>query len=419
MKIAVYHNLPSGGAKRTLQELTRRLAVGHTIDVYSLSGADHAFADLRPWAAAHHVAPFKPLPLLRSPFGRLNQGIRCLDLARLDTVARQVARRIDEGRYDAVFVHPCMYEQAPTVLRYLASTPSVYYCHESNRLLYQAMPPRPHDDAAIGRRRLLNAVDPLPRIYRRQLQRIDQRNLRSADTVLVNSRFTAAAVARIYAVTPEVSYHGVDTSRFRPVPVQKRHMVLSVGSLTRLKGFDFLVESMAQYPVKDRPTLLIASNFEDPLERTYIDQLARERNVNLSIVGSVSDDDLLRLYNEALVVAYAPVREPFGLVPLEAMACGTPVVAVAEGGIPESVVDGETGLLTDRDPTRFAAALARVVTDQALARRLGERGRGHVATQWTWDRATARVEGHLASALDNARGGRARPAGAGRRLRSA
>lgn len=397
MKIAIYHNLPSGGAKRTLGEVTRRLTSRHQIDVYTLSSADHTFSDLAPWVAGHEVIPFRPLPLLRSPLGRLNQAIRAADLVRLDGVARRVARRIDAGGYDVAFIQPCRFEQTPSVLRYLASTPSVYYCHESNRLLYEPMPSRPHDDEAIGHRRLLNALDPLPGLYRRRLRTVDQRNLRKARKVLVNSTFTAGEVARIYGVAAEVSYHGVDTERFKPLHLEKQNFVLSVGSLTRLKGFDFLIDALGRCPESTRPPLVIASNFDAPMERAYLEELARTRKVDLRLQGNVSDEDLVRLYNEAPVVVYAPVREPFGLVPVEAMACGTPVVAVAEGGIPESVVDGETGLLTARDPGQFAQALERLLRDPATARHYGERGRAQVENRWTWDRAATRLEGHFAS----------------------
>jgi len=387
-----------------LAELTRRLSTRHEVDVFTLSSSDQTFGDLQQWAASHQVIHFRPLRLLHSPLGRLNQAIRTVDLVRLDTVSKSVARRIDEGRYDAVFVHPCRFEQTPSVLRHLR-TPAVYYCHESNRLLYEPMPLRPDDDEAIGRRRLLNAVDPLPWVYRRHLRRVDQRNLRFARTVLVNSKFTAKEVARIYGVAAEVSYHGVDTDRFRPLRVEKRPVILSVGSLTRLKGFDFLIEAMARYPAETRPALIIASNFDAPMERAYLQQLARSRSVEVSFLGNVSDEDLVRLYNEARVIAYAPVREPFGLVPLEAMACGTPIVAVAEGGIPESVVHGDTGLLTERDPAAFAAELERLFSDPVLAQEYGDRGRAHVSHAWTWELAVSRVEKHLSIAVER-QGGR-------------
>ena len=311
------------------------------MDVFTLDTANHDFADVRPHVAAHHVLPFRPLPLLQSPFGRLNQVVRAIDLTRLAGPGRAVAQRIDEGGYDVAFVHPCRFEQSPDVLRHLRRTPSVYYCQEALRLLYETMPARPYDDRAIGRRRLLNRVDPLPRLYRRRLKAVDRGNLRAAGTVLVNSRFMAATIHGVYGVEAQVSYLGVDPAHFRPLGLERQPFVLSVGSLTPLKGFDFLVEALSRCAPGRRPRLVIVSNFENSPERAYLEALAAERQVDLQLVGQATEDDLVRLYNQAAVVAYAPVREPFGLVPLEAMACGTPVVAVAEGGIPESVVDGE------------------------------------------------------------------------------
>lgn len=402
MRIAVYHNLPSGGAKRTLQELMRRLSTRHDIDVYALSTADHTFADVRPWSAHHHTIPFRPLPLLHSPLGRLNQVVRTLDLARLGLPARAIARRIDGGGYDVAFVHPCRFEQSPSVLRHLRRTPSVYYCQEALRSMYEVMPPRPYDDDAIGRRRLLNQVDPLPAFYRSRVKSVDRANLRSAGTVLVNSRYMAGTIRRIYGADAHVSYLGVDTSHFRPLGLERRPFVLSVGSLTPLKGFDFLIEALACCAPSTRPRLVIVSNFANAPERAYLTDLGRARGVEIELVGHASEDDLVRLYNEARVVAYSPVREPFGLVPLEAMACGTPVVAVDEGGIPESILDGRTGLLTDRHPGRFAAAIERLVADSALAARCGDEGRDHVSREWTWERAAVRLEAHLATAAAGA-----------------
>ncbi|MGE0463950.1 MAG: glycosyltransferase, partial [Vicinamibacterales bacterium] len=262
-------------------------------------------------------------------------------------------------------------------------------------LLYETMPSRPYDDRAIGRRRLLNRVDPLPGMYRSRLRHTDRANLRRADTVLVNSRFMAGTIREVYGVDAQVSYLGVDTGHFRPLGLARRPFVLSVGSLTPLKGFDFLVEALACCPTERRLRLVIVSNFANAPERGHLEQLARSRRVEIELVTHAREDDLVRLYNEAVLVAYAPVREPFGLVPLEAMACGTPVVAVAEGGIPESVIDGRTGLLTGRDPRAFAAAIDRVIADAGLAKQYGDEGRAHVSREWTWERAAARLEAHL------------------------
>jgi glycosyltransferase involved in cell wall biosynthesis len=73
------------------------------------------------------------------------------------------------------------------------------------------------------------------------------------------------------------------------------------------------------------------------------------------------------------------------------MACETPIVAVREGGVQESVVDGETGWLVAREPEEFAAALLRILSDPAQARSMGKNGREQVLAQWTWEQAYERL----------------------------
>ena len=73
MRIALFHNTPSGGAKRAIYEWTRRLATNHEIDVYTLSSADHAFCDIRPFVQRHHIFDFTPRRLFNSPWG--NRGL--------------------------------------------------------------------------------------------------------------------------------------------------------------------------------------------------------------------------------------------------------------------------------------------------------------------------------------------------------
>lgn len=394
MRIAIYHNLPSGGAKRALREEMRRLALRHELDVFTLSSADQDFADVRPYAARHQVYPFKPSSLLSSPFGRANQIIRLFDLRRLRHLGQRVADDIRRGGYDVAFVHPCMVEIAPSVLSHLQPKPTVYFCQEPPRLIYEAMPDRPYS-AASGHRAAFNRLDPLPRLYRSVLAQGDRTNTRAASRVLVNSEFAKAGIDPIYGIHAFVSYLGVDVDWARPGGREREPFVLSVGSLTPLKGFDFLIRALAQLPADRRPRLIIASNFQNPPESAFLADLARESGVDLTLAGNVSDTELAGFYRRARVVAYAPIREPFGLVALEAMASATPIVAVAEGGIPETVIHENTGLLTRRSEGEFATALLRVYEDRELADRLGSAGRRHVLRSWTWDGAVATLEQHL------------------------
>lgn len=132
-----------------------------------------------------------------------------------------------------------------------------------------------------------------------------------------------------------------------------------------------------------------------PHEQAYLEALSRELGVAVRFKQRIPDEELLRLYNGALLTVYAPVMEPFGLVPLESMACGTPVLGVREGGVRETVLHGETGWLTERDAHEFAEALRMLLHDEALRRSLGARGPAYVRERWSWERSVACLEGHL------------------------
>jgi len=396
VKIAIYHNLPSGGAKRALYEMTRRLAERYTLDVYTLSTAEHDFCDLRTFAMQHEIVPFKPLPLARSPFGRLNQGIRALDLLRLRRVQREIAHRIDGAGYDCVFVHHCRYGQSPSLLQF-TKTPSIYYCQEPPRLLYEPPVPRRYTEFS-PLQRLGNRFDPLPGIYRRMLARQDRENVRAADCVLVNSHYSRETLYRTYGIFAHVAYLGVDTEKFHPLGLPREDFVLSVGALNPRKGFDFIIESLALLPQGQRLPLVIVSNFADSAEKAYLETLAQCLQVVLEIKVMVPDSELVQLYNRARMVLYAPVMEPFGFVPLEAGACGTPVVGVREAGVRESISHEQTGLLTERDPREFALTVARLLSDTGVLRdRLQEQGVVHSRTHWSWERSIDRIEELLIS----------------------
>jgi glycosyltransferase involved in cell wall biosynthesis len=398
MRLAIYHNLPSGGAKRSLHELVSRLALHHHIDVYTLQSGNHTFADLRPYVQKHRVFDFVPTRLLPSPWGRFNQVARMRDLVRLNALTRTIAQEIAQGSYDLLWANGCLVENAPSLLTHLQGVPKLYYCQEPPRRFYEAIPARPRVRRSLAQR-LLARLDPLPKLYATMMRGLDRRNLRHATRVLVNSEYSRNEIERIYQHPVHVSYLGVDPVRFAPDHSFTEQFVLSVGSLTSFKGFDFLITALATIPSSHRPKLVIASNFQDADEAKYLTMLAANCRVDLQLLGNVSDEQLVTLYNRAYATLYAPVREPFGLVAIESMACATPVVAVREGGVRETVIHEENGLLTERDPQHFGAAVLRLLEDPLLATQLGTQGRAHVLAKWSWEQAVIRLEQHLAASI--------------------
>jgi glycosyltransferase involved in cell wall biosynthesis len=394
MRIAVYHNLPSGGAKRAVFELIRRLGVAHEIDVFSLSSADHEFCDIRPFVRRHSIYPFHEHRLLRSPWGRLNQLQRERDLGALHQVNRQIAAAINTGGYDVVFAHPCRFISVPTVLSAIA-IPTVYYLHESFGEQHALVLPRPYEHSNRIRS-LLDCIDPLLYVHRHHLRAQQLLHVRSATRLLANSRQTQQCLMRDFGLHADVCYLGVDSDEFYPMPkVAKTNSVISVGELTPRKGFDFLIAGIARIPPHKRPALRLAYNSESLPERQYIQKLAAAHDVDLHLLGRLNTAQLAVEYNQARLCVYAPYAEPLGLVPLEAMACAIPVVAVGEGGVRETVVDGVTGHLVARDADQFAGAVLALLDEPAQAEQVGRQAREHILRSWTWESSSACIETQL------------------------
>jgi glycosyltransferase involved in cell wall biosynthesis len=402
MRIALFHDLPSGGAKRTLFEIVRRLAVRHAVAVYALDTANESFCDIRPYATSYTVIPFVPARLLSSPFGRINQAQRWRDLRRLATAGRAVAAAMDRAEHDVVYAQPSQWTQAPPLLLF-AATPSLYDLHEPPRALYERGLNQRRTRARW--QRVADRLDPLLHLYRAAARRLDRTATRAATRLAVNSRYTQAAVRQHYGCDAEVLYHGVDVADFRPsAGLARRPEVLAVGALQPSKAFDFLIAGLGRIAASRRPALRLVGNAEAAGERAHLRALAAQCGVALSIEIAIPDAALRQRYCEAALVACAAHREPFGLVPLEAMACATPVVAVAEGGFVESVLDGVTGRLVPRDPAAFASAVDALLGDGPGLRRMGDAGRALVCRDWTWDVAAARLEDALARAAQSPRG---------------
>jgi glycosyltransferase involved in cell wall biosynthesis len=394
MRIAIFHNTPSGGAKRAIYEWTRRLAQNHHIDVYTLSSADHNFCDIRPLVRQHRVFEFTPRSLFNSPWGRLNQYQRGRDLGELTRLGHQIAQEINAGHYEVVFAHTCLYTFIPAVLQFV-QIPKIYYLHEPFGPKFIRPTQRPYlkDDK---RRQFLNRFDPLIPLYRHRLAEIQRRSVQQTDLLLANSRFTQEQMKMAFGVDTPVCHYGVDCDSFYPMPdVYRENHLISVGELSPRKGFDFIVESLGLIPPDKRPRLKLACNSIQPLERTYIEDLAALYGVDLQILTNLNTAELAVEYSRAKLCVYTPVLEPFGLVPVEAMACGTAVVGVREGGVPESVVHEQTGLLVERNPAQFAAAVQHLLDNPTLALQYGHNGREHILRNWTWDSSVAQLESHF------------------------
>jgi len=300
-------------------------------------------------------------------------------------VCREAAVRMSESSRRAL-VHNSMVVAAPPVLEHL-SIPSLYYCFEYPRHIYE-----PH----LVRRTANPAARTLLLPLRILEKRIDRRSALSASGVATLSRYMAGRLREIYGLEATVVHPGVDAGRLAPGDGSAGDYVLSVGALWPFKGHRLALEAVARLPSRIRPSLRIVADRELPGYSRRLRSDAARLQVDLRIDLRVPEEDLLEAYRRARAVLCCQALEPYGLVPLEAMACARPVVAVAEGGFLDNVEDGLTGLLSDRRPAEVARRLESVMADPALAHRLGEAGRSFVLTERTVESAADELSSLLA-----------------------
>jgi glycosyltransferase involved in cell wall biosynthesis len=378
VRIAVYHNLPSGGAKRFLHDLLAALSGVIEFHLFVPSSADRDFYPLTPYVASETVYPFS-VKTAADYIGFFGYPLEVGRLLRLWGLAGRVARDIDAGGFDLAFIDHCGIEQSPSVLRRV-KTPTVYFSQEVHRRLFEH---RLINRPGYGLRNRMGDFlrFPADSILRGR----DRRNAAAADYVVTNSYHTREALIKTYAIFPEVVYPGVDMSRFPPgLPaVERENAVLSVGVLAPFKGHRFVLKALGRVPEVVRPELRVVYNREFIGEREYLKKLAQELSVRVKLKANASEEEIVNEYRRCKIVALAQVVEPFGLVPLEAIACATPVIAVKEGGFRETVADGLVGRLVDRDIDKFGEALTEMLTDDVLWGEMSAACRPYVEEKWT------------------------------------
>jgi len=211
------------------------------------------------------------------------------------------------------------------------------------------------------------------------------------DWIIANSRISAKLVMQFYERESSVIYPGVDASVYQPSN-EREPYILAVSMLTSFKNLELAIDAVAMCREELSAAgvrLQIAG--DGPFRRT-LERRAGDAGLEslVQFLGVVPREEIIRLYSHALMTLFTTLREPFGLVPLESMACKTPVISVNAGGPGETVLHGRTGLLADPTPESFAACIVRLIRDRALIERMGSEGRAHVLANFTWER-TARA----------------------------
>jgi glycogen synthase len=378
-----------GGAGVHVEYLSRALAKRIEVEV-------RAFGNDAPIAGNPSVRFYPEWPEARTGTDPRFAGA-------VDAMERSLRMAKDQLDADLVHCHTWYTDMAGILAAQLWGIPSVLTIHSLEPL-------RPWKVEQLGRAYHLSAW-------------MERTAIEQASAVIAVSNETRDDVLRLFDIPAErvhVIHNGIDPDEYRPSQHAdaltrngvdpERPYVLFVGRITRQKGILHLVDAIPHLDPALQ-VVLCAGAPDTP-------EISREMEQRIAAVSATRPGvrwirdmlpraDTIQLYTHAAVFCCPSVYEPFGIINLEAMACGTPVVASAVGGIKEVVVPEQTGLLVDadldpdggftpRDPAGFAQRLAdginRLAEDEGLRARFAQAGRQRVLDHFSWDAIAARTE---------------------------
>jgi glycosyltransferase involved in cell wall biosynthesis len=344
MKIAVFYELtPLSGARKVVDEYGKILKKNHTVDLYYVDEKiDPKVKDI-----------FSKVNYFKFVSSKSRIFRDSIELVKLYVLHRKIAQVINNNYYDVVFVSPSRFTQAPFILRFIKNP--VYFCQEPLRIVYDPLMKIPSK---------LNFVKKSYEVINRRVRKvIDKGNILRAHLVLANSEFSRENIHNAYGINAKVCYLGVDVNKFKPLNINKVYDLLFIGIKEGIEGYDLISKTLSLY--------------QEPPQMRVISRKPDDRGI--------SEAELINEINKSKIVLALSRSEPFGLVPIEAMACGVPVIAVSEGGFKESVVDNKTGYLINREKQQLKEKIDLLLKNDSLRNRLGKNSRERILTKFTWE----------------------------------
>lgn len=415
-KLAWCHNGDAGGSKRFAFEMVRELSKrGHVLDEVIIRGpaTDSDYLPLKPFVrtSMEMIVHSPNLSRLR-PYLVYSSALLAYAVWKVRQRHRDfqiLADKINKSDYDFVHIDQYPFCRTTSILPYL-DLPTVLYSHEPSPARYLSVNSNGALREPFGLKGAYTFVCENLHLLADHLQnRHDIRLTNHAQTILINSQYSREVFFQRYGRLSRVCHYGVDHETFRPLSLPVESMVVSIGRIVKAKQHHTAIEAVGMIDRIVRPRMVIATpeskdSLKDPTYRAWIEKLAKDKGVALEIWYRPSQHELARLYNRAIALIFVPIMEPFGLVAIEAMACGTPVIGVREAGIRESVVDGVSGILVDRNSGEIAEAILRLMVSQNLRASISKQAVEYVHRRWTWQQAADRYEKEVGKLLEGVRG---------------
>ena len=406
MKIAVWHNLHSGGGSRALQYHIQGLVEkGHHVEIWADEPDAGGFMHL-PTSVKLHKVPLKydvHQPSLKERFSSVFFE-KDFNMKAMEKHCQKCAAEINNGGFDVLFANSCFYYGVPFISRYV-NIPKVLYLGEPNRYLYEAMPeqiweaPQETSNKWSSKFWIYFFSNTWRTNKYRVYVREERKNFKAFDKVLVNSYFSMESCKRAYGLLSEVCYLGVDNSLFKPVNTSNpKHYVVGLGGFYRHKNPELAIRSVGEVK-QNRPKLLWIGNMVDEKYWLEMVELARSLDVTLELKKMVTDEQLVQWLSGAICMIYSSNLEPFGFAPLEANACGTPVIAVAEGGVRETIIHGKNGFLVNQKPKEIAQFVSQLTDNQEIRKKISSFAIDNVKENWSLSSCSERINRAIESMI--------------------
>ena len=242
---------------------------------------------------------------------------------------RRIAKKINKSKPEIFIAYHSWMTKSPILMRYIMAKKIIYICHEPLREYYDLL----HISTQ-------SIFDKLINLLRLPIKHVDAKNISETENLIVvaNSKFSKANIDKAYSVNSVVIYPGIDLNKYalayrgRKFTRKDQCVAISVGVLNKLKNQEYLISSIAKIDILIRPSLILAGNGGDKRYIRYLQKLATYHDVDLSIKLNLNKTQLIKELQSADIFLFSPIAEPFGLVVLEAMAAGLPIIATDTGG---------------------------------------------------------------------------------------
>ncbi len=306
--VYIYENLPSGGAKELYLSNVKYLKTKYKLRFLSDK------SESKGW--------------VKNFFSYIYYSIFIVN-----KISKKLAKQTNSG--SALVAYHSWITKSPDILRY-TKIPTLYICHEPPREFY--------DSYVISKFGIRDKIANVIRFYIKYVDLLNVRNNKQIK-IIANSQYSAKVLAQIYRQNPEVVYPGIHLAEYGNYTGlgRRENTIICVGAINKIKNQEYILEVVKEIEKSIRPQVILVGNGADENYKLKLINNAKVNDIRLSIKLNIERRKLISLYKSSRILLYPVANEPFGMVALEAMRAGLPIVGRVDGGGYTEILDKNSG----------------------------------------------------------------------------